>query len=158
MADTKISVLAEHTTPLAPGDLWTVVDVSDTTMAASGTNKKVTQHNKQFQDVADVTDETTVVGHARIIGAKAVAGGVITLIANGARDVTSILHAQATIKPSAGLAEAGPFFIRNNDSWDLYNDGGTNVLTLTCNADGSLEVQRTAGALTYDIVLNAIWI
>ncbi len=102
--------------------------------------------------------ESVSPGHRQLLGAVAVAGGAITLIANGATDVTSILHAQATIKPSAGAATAGPVFIRNNSSTDLYEDGGTNTLTLTCNADGSLEVQRTAGSRTYDVILEAIWI
>lgn len=44
MADTKISGLAALTS-LAVGDLFTVVDVSDTSMAASGTNVKITAAN-----------------------------------------------------------------------------------------------------------------
>jgi hypothetical protein len=43
MADTKISALTAQTaTGSAVGDLVVAVDISDTTMAASGTNKKVT--------------------------------------------------------------------------------------------------------------------
>jgi len=43
MADTKVSALAALTgVNAALGDLLTVVDVSDTTMAASGTNKSIT--------------------------------------------------------------------------------------------------------------------
>lgn len=43
MAATKISALTSIAgSAIAAGDLWTVVDVSDTTMAASGTNKKLT--------------------------------------------------------------------------------------------------------------------
>ena len=44
MADTKISDLTAITGPgTASGDLFLVVDVSDTTMAASGTDKKITK-------------------------------------------------------------------------------------------------------------------
>jgi hypothetical protein len=44
MADTKISDLTAITgSALASGDLFAVVDVSDTSMAASGTNKKITK-------------------------------------------------------------------------------------------------------------------
>ena len=42
MADTKISALTALTAP-ASGDLIPIVDISDTTMAASGTTKRVTQ-------------------------------------------------------------------------------------------------------------------
>lgn len=44
MADSKISLLTEVTT-LAAGDMLPVVDVSDTSMAASGTTKRVLQSN-----------------------------------------------------------------------------------------------------------------
>lgn len=102
--------------------------------------------------------ESVAPGHRQLLGAAAVAGVAVELIADGATDVTTILHAQVVVKPSTGTADAGVIFIRNTDTTDLYNDGGTNVLTLTCNADGSLEVQRTAGSLTYDVLLEAIWI
>lgn len=43
MADTKISALSALTgANVATGDLFTLVDVSDTTMAGSGTNKSIT--------------------------------------------------------------------------------------------------------------------
>jgi hypothetical protein len=45
MADTKISALTELSTQPDVADLVPVVDVSDTSMAASGTNKKVTASN-----------------------------------------------------------------------------------------------------------------
>ena len=86
------------------------------------------------------------------------AGVAIELIADGATDVTTILQAQVVVKPSAGAADGGVIYIRNNDSAELFNDDGTNILTLTCNADGSLEVQRTAGALTYDVLLECLWL
>lgn len=41
MADTKITNLTELAATPADGDMLTVVDVSDTTMAATGTNKKI---------------------------------------------------------------------------------------------------------------------
>lgn len=45
MADTKISALTALAEAPAVGDLLTLVDVSDTTMAAGGTNKKITAAN-----------------------------------------------------------------------------------------------------------------
>lgn len=41
MADTKISDLTELTDAPASGDVLPIVDISDTTMAVSGTNKKI---------------------------------------------------------------------------------------------------------------------
>lgn len=45
MSDTKITGLTELAETPATGDLVGVVDVSDTTMSANGTNKKVTRAN-----------------------------------------------------------------------------------------------------------------
>lgn len=45
MADTKISALTDLGAAPASGDLFVVVDVSDTTMGASGTTKKVAASN-----------------------------------------------------------------------------------------------------------------
>lgn len=45
MADTKISALTELAETPATGDLVALVDVSDTTQAASGTTKKITRTN-----------------------------------------------------------------------------------------------------------------
>lgn len=49
MADTKTTGLTALTT-LADGDLFMVVDVSDTTMDAAGTNKKITAANVRAYD------------------------------------------------------------------------------------------------------------
>lgn len=42
MADTKISGLAAQSSAIATDDLFVMVDVSDTSMAPSGTDKKLT--------------------------------------------------------------------------------------------------------------------
>lgn len=80
MADTKISALAAKTTPGA-GDLVPIVDVSDTSMAASGTDKFVTYANlvpskllyAQIADgtVANTTTETTLSNTAGAVGSLA---------------------------------------------------------------------------------------
>lgn len=66
MADTKISALSELAEVPANGDLIPVVDISDITMSASGTNKKVTRANlvsglfvKASDDLDDITTGVT---------------------------------------------------------------------------------------------------
>src|SRR5512144_482285 len=86
MADTPISGLATLAgTALVAGDWFPAVDVSDTSMAASGTNKKV--------DAALLADVVTARSSVRYIGsaptaladALAYAGGnVINVLAGGA--------------------------------------------------------------------------
>ncbi len=74
MADTKITDLTALTTPVT-GDLLPIVDVSDTSMAATGTDKKITYGNLKTQVATDLGisgtntgDQTSIVG---ITGTKA---------------------------------------------------------------------------------------
>jgi len=156
MPDQEITGLSALTAPVG-ADLLVLVDVSDTTMAATGTNVKVTLGNLLFRGVEDITDGTTVVGQSRTIAANNVAGVAVEIIANGARDVTAGLYARALITPSAGAQDHGLAYCANNSSTELYNDR-TDVLTLAVAADGSATLQRTSGStLTFDVILIAIW-
>lgn len=61
MADTKISALAALTgANSAPGDLLDIVDVSDTSMAATGTNKKITREELQTFGLGTITTDKKV--------------------------------------------------------------------------------------------------
>lgn len=62
MADTKITALTELAESPAVDDLLTLVDISDTMMAASGTNKKITVANALAAPTqASITGATTLV-------------------------------------------------------------------------------------------------
>jgi hypothetical protein len=64
MADTEISALTALTGALAAdGDLFVIVDVSDTTMAASGTDKSIT-----LLDVLEAFELREPTDHVSIIG------------------------------------------------------------------------------------------
>lgn len=72
MADTKISGLTALTgANTASGDLLTIVDVSDTTMAATGTNKKITLTELQSAPVSAGTAN----GVLYLNGSKVATGG-----------------------------------------------------------------------------------
>lgn len=82
MADTKITDLAELTgASSATGDVFPVVDVSDTTMAASGTTKKMTRAELAIAMTAE-------------LAATPGAGSFTTLVASGA--TTFALSAKST--------------------------------------------------------------
>lgn len=82
-------------------------------------------------------------------------GTLTEILANGSFDVTSAAHVCVAVKPSAGTPSAKEFGISNGSSTSLYSaDGPGDVVTMTVNADGSVDVQRTAGTRTYEI---AIW-
>jgi hypothetical protein len=59
MSDQKLSDLTAEST-IAPDDLVMAVDVSDTTMAATGTNKKVTRESLQTYNAGTLTTGKTV--------------------------------------------------------------------------------------------------
>jgi len=100
----------------------------------------------------------TDVGYSGEVAANDVAGVAVTVIPNGSTDVTAGISFIGVIKPSSGTTTGGPGFCANNASVELFTDG-TDVCTLTVNADGSVEVQRTSGStLTFDVVLSAVWI
>ena len=156
--DEKITALTAQTAP-ASADLLATVDVSDTTMAPTGTDKKITHviFLGQLIPVLDVTDGETVVGYSRLIGANNVAGDAVTIIADGAGDVANGLYARVLVTPSAGAQDYGLPYCANNSSTELYNDG-TDVLTLAAAADGSVTLQRTSGTtLTFDVLLDCFW-
>lgn len=88
----------------------------------------------------------------------AVAGTAVIIVANGTGDVTTILRASVITKPSTGTAQTGSVQLLNNSSTNIFNDGGTDIVELRVNADGSLDVRRTAGSLTYTVVIDAIWL
>jgi len=98
------------------------------------------------------------VGYSSQFAANDVAGSAITLIANGAKDVTAIIGFMYVISVSDGEADAGFTYLKNNDSQTIYDDG-TNVLTAAVSAVGAFTVQRTAGAVTFDVLFpSAGWI
>lgn len=67
MADSKITALTEDTSP-ATGDLVVTVDISDTSMSANGTDKKVTLANiaKSFSGAAKFWAQITGAGSPAI--------------------------------------------------------------------------------------------
>ena len=98
------------------------------------------------------------VGYSKLMAANDVAGDAVTIIANGTGDVTAILAAMVVVVASDGNTDGGPIYVKNNDSWILYSDG-TDILTLAIAADGSATLQRTSGStLTFDVILQAIWV
>ena len=96
MADTKISALTAMTVP-AVSDLIPIVDVSDTTMAASGTTKYVTQ--------------AILLASPSPIGSTTPSTGEFTsLSATGITTVASGTAALPAIVSTTGTADTGLWF------------------------------------------------
>lgn len=122
------------------------------TMAANPEDQQLTANVGAF---TTGNDNTPSYGGYRM--ANDVAGAAVTIIANGTGDVTVGLQAMYFVSESAGGTGGGSATCLNNASVDLYDDG-TDVLTLAVAADGSVTLQRTAGAATFDVSLWLVWI
>lgn len=80
-----------------------------------------------------------------------------TIVPNGAGDVTSGVTIMYWLSESGGGAEGNVVMVANGGAVDLYDDG-TDVFTLTVNADGSVTVVRSAGATTANLSLLMCWL
>jgi len=81
---------------------------------------------------------------------------VRTVIPNGAGDVLYRLRATYVMRDSAGAVAGATANVNNGASTNLTV--GTNTVRLRVNADGSVDVARTAGADTIKITLMLNWL
>lgn len=86
-----------------------------------------------------------------------VAGVAIEIIPNGAGDVVYVLFGMSVVRASDGGTGTVSGGTTPGNSYNPYDVGG-DTLTLAVAADGSVTVQRTAGALTYKVALWLIWL
>lgn len=86
-----------------------------------------------------------------------VAGTAVTVIPNGTGDILYDSFWMYTVRGSSGVTASGSFGLTPGLGTTLYNSGG-NTLAFNIAADGSVTVQRTAGALTYRVALWGIWL
>ncbi len=84
-------------------------------------------------------------------------GTARTVILNGAGDVVYVLTVLYAVRVSNGEYAGAEQTVAPGNSITLYSFGG-DTCTLAVAADGSVTVQRTAGALTYKVALWLLWI
>ena len=121
MANLKISELQAFSGNVQNGDLFEVVDTSDTSMAPTGTNKKVT-----WQDMkGDLNDI-----YLRLNGANGPMTGDLAVTGNV--DITGDFKVNGS-PISTGIPDApsdGTTYGRNNAAWVAIPDGATEFLKL----------------------------
>lgn len=81
-----------------------------------------------------------------------------TIIANGTGDVTEVISILYSCAEITGTDTGGGVCVLEpGDSYNILSDG-TNTLTITCVADGSVTIARSAGTDTYKVSLWMSWI
>ena len=109
-------------------------------------------------DDNELVDDLSV-GYFGVWSASGVDDTPETIIANGTGDVSASLTLIYAVQNETSGASGGSVNLVPNTSYNIYSDtDATNVLTLTCAADGSVTVARTAGAHTYSIILWGVWL
>lgn len=134
MADAKITALTALTTP-ASGDVFPVVDISDTTQAASGTTKKITWDNL-------FATRTSYYLNGESTGIAYWAGGAFYLQASGA-------NALAVNSGAASIQIASSYVL----GWPV----GTSDVGLARNAAGTLEINSGTAADFRDLKLRNLY-
>lgn len=84
-------------------------------------------------------------------------GVLVTIVPNGAGDVTAILQFDGVVSESAGGVSNPAGNLTPGNTVNIYDDG-VDVLTLAVTALGAVTIQRPAGAATFDVNLGLRWI
>lgn len=94
----------------------------------------------------------------KLVGSKAISSGTaVNIIPDATGDVTKLLVLNYVIAGSGGVTQGAHTLIANGSSTTIYSNAG-NTVSMTVNANGSVEVQRTGGALTYTLFYDMTWI
>ena len=148
MADQKISQLNSLTgANTASGDLVTVVDISDTTMGASGTNKKMTL--AEFQ--ASPVSAGTANGVLYLNGSKvATSGSALTF--DGTNLATTGTASATKLIPTGGSATGNGMYLPAANALAWSNNG---VETMRLDASGNLGIGTASPGSALEIARGA---
>jgi hypothetical protein len=139
MADQKISQLNSLTgANTASGDLVTVVDISDTTMGASGTNKKMTL--TEFQ--ASPVSAGTANGVVFLNGSKVETSGS-ALTFDGTNVATTGTASATKLIPTGGTATGNGMYLPSANTLGFSTNG---VLNMSLDASGNLGIGTASPA------------
>jgi len=152
MADTKITALTAITTVDPAVDVLPIVDVSDTTMAASGTTKKITSNQllgaggTATLASATITGNLTVDTNTLFVDSTNNRVGILTASPAYDLDVNGVANFKNAV---VHLAGGNPIFARVGAT-DSFLYAGTTALTIRNNADTQSIFSITpAGVFTF---------
>lgn len=87
----------------------------------------------------------------------AIDGTAQTIVPNGTGDVLYRLHVDYVIRLSSGAVGSGIVEISNGGDTGFYDIGGE-TYNLRVNADGSVDIRRTAGSTTATFAATLVWL
>lgn len=150
MANAKISELTALTSP-ATGDLLPIVDVSDTTDAASGTTKKITLANLKASgaDVDTGTEDVKFVTPKSLADAGVYqAGGTDVAIADGGTGASTATAAFDNLAPTTTQGDI--IYHNGTDNVRLAKGTATQVLAMNSGATAPEWVNPSTGKIEID--------
>ena len=159
MADSKITALTALAENPADTDLFAVVDVSDTTMAATGTNKKLaasylatrtgteTLTNKTLTTPTIASFANATHDHSNAAGGGTLSGylatsGATTGATSQAQTLTSGIKTSKLIVPSDGTNAFG-WYRANGTTQDIYYDSTNGRLGIGVVPESALHARTT---------------
>jgi hypothetical protein len=86
-----------------------------------------------------------------------VVGSAVTIVADGAGDVTQCAYITGVAVNSIPEKIAINSMVPTSGTINISSGVGSNILTITCSAAGALTVARTAGTATWTITVLVIW-
>jgi len=143
MADSKITALTALTAADPVNDMFPVVDVSDTTMAASGTTKKISVNNILGASGTATLASATITGALTVGAAANFNGGVTAGYLNG----------------SLFFGSSGNFtnFYCKSSGYVLYNTAGTfSVLNIDNNGVATFQDGAGSTRMTLNSTSNLV--
>lgn len=159
MANQKISELTALTAP-ASGDQYVVVDVSDTSMAASGTNKSITDSKAIYSPATKVvalsgsssradyyTDGTADEAEIELAIAALPAGGGRILLMEGQYNISSAIDLNTANVLLEGQGESTILKLTNSTTANVITVGSSGSRTTIKNLkiDGNMSNQTVGG-------------
>ena len=160
MADTKITALAAITTVDPAADVLPIVDVSDTSMAASGTTKKITSNQilgaggTATLASATITGDLTVRTNKLKVDSNGVAVGTTTSSTGGGVMCVEHTSNNGLVINSAGGSPT--IYLRNTADSSNAKIMFTDAINLTfANVSGTLATLTTGGNLGLGVTPSA---
>lgn len=97
------------------------------------------------------------VGGWRVVSRADIGATAVVLLPDGANNVLYRLRANYVLRLSSGAVGGGAADVNNNANANIYDSGGE-TYNLRVNADGSVDIRRTAGSTTARMIAELIWL